>query len=315
MFNFQKAAKTQKKLRMALMGPSGSGKTYTALTLATELAAGGQIALLDTERGSASLYSDRFSFDTCQLEDFNPQYYIEAIEAAAQAGYAVLIIDSLSHAWSGEGGVLDQVNRRGGNTFTDGWGKVGTPLQNRLMKAILEAPMHVIATLRVKTEYVVEKDDKGKSVPKRVGLAAVQREGVEYEFDLIGVLDLQNTLAIEKTRMVELAGAIITKPDAKLARKIRAWLSDDTPAPVNAAAPAPSVATPPGAPDRDQLLDEVSHVCKELNAAGALPEWTRGRLREYVNEQFKVTNGLDDLKTAQIGDLLVLLRDQMTIPF
>lgn len=225
-FQFRPAQKTQKKLRMALMGPSGSGKTYTALQLASELAEGGKIAVLDTERGSASLYSDRFRFDACELESFNPQHYIDAIKAAADAGYSVLVIDSLSHAWVGEGGVLDQVNRRGGNSFTDGWGKVGTPLQNSLMKAVLEAPMHVIATMRVKTEYAVEQDARGKSVPKRVGLAAVQRDGVEYEFDIIGVLDIQNTLTVEKTRMVALTGQIISKPDGKLGREILAWLSD-----------------------------------------------------------------------------------------
>ncbi len=234
---FKRATRTQKKLRMALMGPSGSGKTYTALILAAELGKGGKVALLDTERGSASLYSDNFEFDACQLESFNPQHYIDGINAAAAAGYTVLVIDSLSHAWNGEGGVLDQVNKRGGNQFTDGWGKVGTPLQNSLMKAILEAPMHVIATMRVKTEYVVEQNERGKSAPKRVGLAAVQRDGVEYEFDIIGTLDIQNTLTIEKTRMTALAGTIINKPDAKLAQKIMAWLSDGAPAPPSSAAP------------------------------------------------------------------------------
>lgn len=228
--SFQRATRTQKKLRMALMGPSGSGKTYTALSLAAELGKGGKVALLDTERGSASLYSDNFAFDACELESFNPQHYIDVINAAAGAGYTVLVIDSLSHAWNGEGGVLDQVNKRGGNQFTDGWGKVGTPLQNSLMKAILEAPMHIIATMRVKTEYVVEKNERGKSEPKRVGLAAVQRDGVEYEFDIIGTLDIQNTLTIEKTRMTALAGTILTKPDGKLAQKIMVWLSDGAPA-------------------------------------------------------------------------------------
>ena len=93
--------------------------------------------------------------------------------------------------------MLDQVNKRGGNSFTDGWGKVGTPLQNRLMDAMLNAPLHIIATMRVKSEYVIEPDERGKSVPRRIGLKEVQREGVEYEFDLVGLLDLSNTLTIE----------------------------------------------------------------------------------------------------------------------
>jgi hypothetical protein len=221
---FTKATRRQKKLRMSLAGPSGSGKTYTALAIGTGLAQGGKVAVLDTERGSASLYSDRFNFDVVELDSFNPENYIKVIAEASEAGYAVLIIDSFSHAWFGQGGVLDQVNKRGGNSFTDGWGKVGTPLQNRLMDSILNAPMHVIATMRVKSEYVIEPDERGKSVPRRVGLKEVQREGVEYEFDIVGLLDLGNTMTIEKSRMPDLTGAIVDKPNAKFAERVLDWL-------------------------------------------------------------------------------------------
>jgi hypothetical protein len=128
--------------------------------------------------------------------------------------------------------VLDQVNKRGGNSFTDGWGKVGTPLQNRLMDAILNAPMHIIATMRVKSEYVIEPDERGKSVPRRIGLKEVQREGVEYEFDIVGILDLSNTMMIEKSRMPDLTGAIIDKPDGKFAERITRWLGEGEPSTV-----------------------------------------------------------------------------------
>lgn len=223
---FTKATRKSKKLRMAISGPSGSGKTFTALTLATALAAGKRVAVLDTEHGSAALYSDKFDFDALELDDFNPDNYINAIKEAADGGYSVLVIDSLSHAWVGKGGVLDQVNKKGGNTFSDGWGKVGTPLQNRLIESILSAPLHVICTMRVKSEYVVEKNEQGKSVPRRVGLKEVQRDSVEYEFDILGVLDLNNSMVIEKSRMSELAGAIVDKPDGKLAQRIEKWLNE-----------------------------------------------------------------------------------------
>jgi hypothetical protein len=228
---FKPATKKQRKLRMALMGPSGSGKTFTALTLATELAEGGAIAVIDTERGSASLYSDLFKFDSCELDHFKPENFMDAIQAAAAAGYKVLIIDSLSHAWTGEGGVLDRASAAKGNNFTDGWGKVGTPLQNKLVNAILDAPMHVIVTLRVKTEYSIEQNAQGKSVPKRIGLKAVQREGLEYEFDLIGLLSIDNALTIEKTRMAALNGLTVKNPEAKLGRQILAWLQQGAPEP------------------------------------------------------------------------------------
>jgi hypothetical protein len=227
---FQKAIRTQKKLRMALEGPSGSGKTFTALQIAKGL--GSKIALIDTERGSASLYADVVPFDVVELEYFAVDEYIKAIDEASEAGYDVLIIDSLSHAWQGLGGVLDAVNNTKGNTFTDGWGKVGTPQQNRLLDAILKCPCHVIVTLRVKTDYQVEKDERGKVTPKKVGLAPVQRDGVEYEFDIVGSLSLENTLTIDKSRMIDLAGKIIPKPDAKLGAQVLAWLnSGETPKP------------------------------------------------------------------------------------
>jgi len=265
---FTKASRRQKKLRMSLAGPSGSGKTYTALAIATglaqgkaEAAQGGKIAVLDTERGSASLYSDRFNFDVVELESFNPENYIKMIEAAGTAGYSVLIIDSLSHAWFGQGGVLDQVNKRGGNSFTDGWGKVGTPLQNRLMDAILNAPMHIIATMRVKSEYVIEADERGKSVPRRVGLKEVQREGTEYEFDIVGLLDLGNTMVIEKSRLPDLTGAIISKPNAKFAEGVLAWLNKGEPA-------LPPSAVASGAP---ASLDEAFETGEPATAAVTQP--------------------------------------------
>src|SRR5690606_34635021 len=108
MSGFKKATKSQAKLRMAITGPSGSGKTYTALSVGTPL---GRIAVIDTERGSASKYADLFDFDVLELTEYNPRNYIEAIRAACAGGYDVLIIDSLSHAWSGQGGVLELVDR------------------------------------------------------------------------------------------------------------------------------------------------------------------------------------------------------------
>lgn len=224
---FTKASRTKKKLRMAIAGPSGSGKTYTALSLATALSAGGRVALIDTERGSASLYSDRFQFDVSELDTFSPDTYIMQINDAANAGYTVLVIDSLSHAWFAQGGVLDQVNKRGGNSFTDGWGKVGTPLQNRLMDTILTAPLHIICTMRVKTDYVVEQNEKGKSAPRRVGLKEVQREGVEYDFDILAQMDINNGMVIEKSRMADLTNQTFDKPDGKvIGARILKWLNE-----------------------------------------------------------------------------------------
>ena len=103
------ATKKAAKLRLALVGPAGSGKTYSALAIATGL--GSKIALIDTEHGSAALYADKFAFDTCNLETFSPDSYVEAIKGAEAEGYDVIIIDSLSHAWIGKDGALEQVDQ------------------------------------------------------------------------------------------------------------------------------------------------------------------------------------------------------------
>lgn len=225
---FQKATKTQSRLRLALVGPSGSGKTYSALAIGTGL--GKRIAVIDTERGSASKYAGVFAFDTLQLDTFHPQRYVDAIAEAEQAGYDVLIIDSLSHAWIGREGALDLVDaaaRRSktGSTF-NAWRDV-TPLQHALVDSILRCKCHVIATMRSKVEYLVERDEKsGRSVPRKVGLAPVQRDGMEYEFDVIGELDLENNLSITKSRCPELSGTVTRRPGADFAKALAAWLSD-----------------------------------------------------------------------------------------
>lgn len=230
---FTKATKSQSRLRMALIGPSGSGKTYSALAIATHLVPGGRVAVIDTERGSAAKYADRFAFDTLDLETHSPEEYVLAIKAAEEAGYDVLIIDSLSHAWSGKDGALEQVDRaaarsQSGNSFT-AWRGV-TPKHNKLVDAVVSARCHVIATMRAKTEYAQDKDEKGRTVVRKIGLAAVQRDGMEYEFDVVGDIDLQNRLVISKTRCSALYESVIEKPGEALAKTLRTWLSDGAPA-------------------------------------------------------------------------------------
>lgn len=253
-FTFAPATKAKTKARIALIGPSGSGKTYTALRIAQGIAGqNGRIAVIDTEHGSASKYSgDVANFDVLNLESHAPQTYVEAIHAAEAAGYDVLIIDSLSHAWIGRDGALEQVDKaakrsQSGNTF-NAWRDV-TPHHNALVDAFVRCQCHVIATMRSKTEYVLETNDRGKQVPRKVGLAPVQRDGLEYEADIVAELDIAHTLIITKTRCASLDGAIIDKPDAKLGARILAWLNDGIDAPTPAtpapAAPVTTTATTP----------------------------------------------------------------------
>lgn len=236
---FRKATKKQSKLRLALVGPSGSGKTYTALSIAKGL--GQRIAVVDTERGSASKYADLFSFDALDLESFSPQMCIDAIHAAAKAGYDVLVIDSLSHFWMGSGGALEQVDNiakksQSRNSYT-AWRDV-TPLHNAMIDAIIRAPLHVIATMRAKTEYVMEKDDRGKTVPRKVGIQPVQRDGMDYEFDVVGDVNENHELIIGKTRCPALADRVFKKAGADVATILTGWLTDGA-----EATPAPPVTT------------------------------------------------------------------------
>ncbi len=231
---FKRAQKFESKLRLALAGPAGSGKTFTALTLAHALADDGGVALIDTERRSASKYADIFPpFDVMELDSFHPDKFVQGIHEAEKAGYAVLVIDSLSHAWNGTGGLLeivDAITKRSTskNSF-NAWGEA-TPIQNRLIDAITRSPLHIIATMRSKTEYVVEMGSNGKTAPRKVGTAPIQRDNVEYEFDVFCDLDIENTLIVQKSRCPALSGAVIAKPDSKVADVLKAWLSG-TPAP------------------------------------------------------------------------------------
>lgn len=214
----KKAVKQQLKLRLALTGPSGSGKTYTALTLATAM--GGQIGVIDTERSSASRYADEFEFDVIELSHYSPDSYVQAIREFDRAGYDVLIIDSLSHAWMGEGGVLDIA----GGKFS-GW-KDATPAHNALVSAILNSRMHVIVTMRSKTEYAVEVDDKTKKQNiKKIGTAPIQKDGVEYEMDIVGDLDWSHTMTINKTRCRAIDGKVFRNPDATFMDIVKTWLN------------------------------------------------------------------------------------------
>jgi len=218
---FQKAMKKRAKLRLALSGPSGSGKTYGALMIAAGL--GGKIAVIDTERGSASLYSDLVEFDTLEIAPpFTPERFIEALQAAASAGYNVCVLDSITHEWDGAGGCLEinetiAHSKFKGNTWA-AWNET-TPRHRAFLDAILQAPMHIIATMRSKTE-TVQGDDKKV---KKLGMKAIQREGAEYEFTVVLDLEHEKHYAIgskDRTRL-------FTEPHVisqETGKRLLAWL-------------------------------------------------------------------------------------------
>jgi hypothetical protein len=266
---FQKATKKQARLRMALIGPSGSGKTYTALRIATALSE--KVALIDTERASASHYANVFDFDTCPLASYSVAAYIAAIKEAEQAGYGVLIIDSLSHAWAGKDGILEFVDKKAkqsqsSNTFA-AW-RDATPLHNQLIDTIVGSSCHIIATLRAKTEYVQEKDASGRTVIRKLGLQPVQRDGLEFEFDVVADISPDHEMIVSKTRCDTIADQTFTKNETdRASATLKAWLSDGVKPTGHTSQGAPPAAKP--APAR--TLEEMAGPEPIHNPAPAKP--------------------------------------------
>jgi hypothetical protein len=245
---FRKAERRKAKLRLGLAGPAGSGKTYSALLIAKGL--GGRVAMIDTEHHSGELYADLYDYDTTVIEPpFRPDKYTEAIKAAEEAGYDVIIIDSLSHAWAGEGGLLDMQGKIAdsgkGNSYT-AWRSV-TPKHNALVESMLQSKAHVIGCFRSKQDYVQQKDEKtGKTEIKKVGMAPIFRDGCEYEFSCFLDLSLDHNATSSKDR-TRLFDGTIFQPSVKTGEALIEWLNSgtDIPAPSPQADPQPAAAPAP----------------------------------------------------------------------
>lgn len=240
MATFRKAERRKAKLRLGISGPSGAGKTYSALMIASGMTNWDKIAVIDTENGSADLYAHLGGYGVLTLRPpYDPQKYVDAIKAAETEGFEVIIIDSLTHAWAGEGGLLEQVDKQAGatgNKFT-AWAKI-TPKHNQLVESLLKSPAHIIATTRSKQEYILteETNSMGKKVqvPKKVGMAPIQREGMEYEFTLFLDMSLDHTAFASKDRTGLFDGTYF-KPTTETGHQLLQWLETGTEAPQPAA--------------------------------------------------------------------------------
>ncbi len=213
------------KIKMALQGSAGSGKTYSSLLLANGLTNGNfsKIAVIDTENGSADLYAHLGAYNVLTLKPpFTPENYIKAIEVCEKAEMDVIIIDSISHCWDE---LLDFHSKLAGNSFTN-WSKI-TPRQKSFVDKILNADAHVIATMRTKQDYVLNQKD-GKYVPEKVGLKAVQRDGVDYEFTLVFDVDIKHFSSASKDR----TGLFMGKPEfiinTSTGKKLLDWCNSGT---------------------------------------------------------------------------------------
>lgn len=218
----RQATRKQAKIKLALQGPSGSGKTYSSLLLAYGLSGDwSKIAIIDTENHSADLYAHLGTYNVLPLsKPFSPERYIEAIEVCEKAGISVIILDSITHEWDGPGGILELHQAMVGNSFTN-WSKI-TPRHNAFVQKFLQSECHIVATIRTKQDYVLS-EKNGKMVPEKVGLKAVTREGMDFEFTLVFDLDIKHMASASKDR----TGLYMDKPEMVISsdtgQKILEW--------------------------------------------------------------------------------------------
>jgi hypothetical protein len=233
---FQKAERRKAKLRLGLTGPSGSGKTWGALLIAKGI--GGKIAVIDTERGSASLYTNLVDFDVLELSPpYTPERFIDALKAAEAGGYDTVIVDSITHEWSGVGGCLELVDKVAaakfkGNSWS-AWNEV-TPRHRNLLDAILRSPLHVVVTMRSKTE-TAQTEENGRKKVVKLGMKAEQRDGFEYEMTTVLDITHEGHFALASKDRTGLFGGDPKPISEKTGAMLRDWLE-------SGAEPLPSAA-------------------------------------------------------------------------
>lgn len=319
---FKHAERTQARLKIALTGPSGSGKTFSGLLIAAGI--GKRIAVVDTENGSASLYADMDKgplagvvFDTLELAPpYTINKYTEAIDAAEKASYDVLLMDSISHAWAGEGGLLDKktaLDARGGNSYVN-WATI-TPEQERFKARLLQADMHIICTMRSKQDYVLELNEKGKQAPKKVGLAPIQRDGMEYEFTTVFDLAMDHNAAVSKDRTGLFDGQLF-KPSKETGAKIMKWLKAAKPVPAKVTQPKAEPAAAgerfePGAKAGNESVLTMAQLERFVKAKSVLGEvgvnepilWDG--IHKFTREKYRVAHiELANFTSEQVEGIL-----------
>lgn len=222
----QQAQRSQVKLRVGLSGPSGYGKTMSALLLAYGITNNwNKIAVIDTENNSASLYSHLGEFNILNLEEpYSPERYIKAIQTCEEANMEVIIIDSISHEWSGKGGCLEMHEKLGGR-FQD-WARI-TPLHNQFIDSVIQSKCHVIATTRRKVDYSLDRDMNGKTKVMKLGTKEITREGWEYELTVnFEFINDNHLVKASKDR----TGLFMDKPEFVInpatGKKLKSWCSE-----------------------------------------------------------------------------------------
>lgn len=252
MIQIKKAVRERIFLKLVVTGATGSGKTKGAICIARDLSPSGKIGVIDTENRSASYYASDINFDVIELDaPFTTAKYLEALRAFVDGGYEAVVIDSLTHEWAASGGILDQKSQkdaRGGNSFTN-WNEM-KQLHNKFVETMLQSHVHIVCTLRSKMEYVMEQNEKGKAEVRKLGLAPISSDGMEYEFGVMFDIDRNSHLAVaSKDRTGLFEGRSFELANEPIGRELRTWLESGAtmtqPQPTTAPATAPNVTASP----------------------------------------------------------------------
>lgn len=297
---FKKAERKQVRIKVGLAGPAGSGKTMSSLLMAygivkaefpnlSDAEVWNKIVVIDTENGSGSLYvgtqigtTTIGAYNTIDLTPpFEPQLFTTAIHMAEEHGMDVIIIDSLSHAWAGQGGALDMQGKAAERTSSWAAWRTVTPLHNKLVDAMLQSPCHVIANMRAKMEYQ-QTEENGKKAVKAIGMGVVMRDGIEYEFTVSFMLDYNHVASSTKDRTGLFDGRYFVI-DANTGKKMYEWLSSG--APVKESIPEVSAPTPaPSAPDEQiqKAIGMIDALAKEKCSAEGGKEAVAALVQEVL---------------------------------
>ena len=295
----QKAVKSRVKLKVGVQGPSGSGKTWGALALARNMWPESKICLIDTENESASLYADRWDFDTIPLRaPFTTDRYIQAIDAAIDGKYDVVIIDSITPQWDGEGGILrrkEELDRRpGANSYTN-WATF-TPEHEKFKQHLVQSPIHLICTMRSTQEYAMSEKD-GKKKIEKLGMSPIQRAGFSYEFSIVFDLQMDHIATVDKDRTGLFDARTFSLSDPKVAKEIKNWLESGK----VVQEPAP---TPVKAETKPEPVATKQELVKEEPKGETLPP-----KKEYItNDQARGLSEIVKSKKVNTSDFSAFLK-------
>lgn len=312
---FQRAKRSKAKLRLAIAGPSGSGKTYSSLLIASGIVPMEKVAVIDTESGSADLYADLGAYSTVTIQPpYSPQKYIEAIHAAEDAGFELVIIDSLSHAWSGQGGLLDQQGKAAdtkyrGNSWA-AWREI-TPQHNLLVDAMLHTKCHLIATMRSKADYI-QTETNGRKRIEKVGMAPIQRDGIEYEFTTVFDLSQNHTATVSKDRTKLFDGQYFV-PNQDVGKALLHWLNVWETQPIATQNQVPEERPAPSEVPNSYRV-RLERIWTELgwSATQKLDEYVALRLKEMHQEERSVAQAtIEDWKAINAEITNYLNQNQM----